>query len=66
MSTTDRPLDRWVLRTATTVYAVTLGGDGEGDGPGAGIWPELSVWGPTGAEDGPAPLEWSRRTHFVT
>ncbi|MFI8790873.1 alpha-galactosidase [Streptomyces sp. NPDC055105] len=66
MSTTDRPLDRWVLRTATTVYAVGLGGDGEGDGPGAGIWPELAVWGPTGAEDGPSPLEWSRRTHFIT
>nr|WP_203645616.1 alpha-galactosidase [Streptomyces sp. SID14478] len=54
------------MRTAHTVYAVTLGGDGEGDGPGAGVWPELSVWGPAGAEHGPSPLDWSRRTHFVT
>ncbi|MFD4976351.1 alpha-galactosidase [Streptomyces sp. NPDC058424] len=50
--------DRWLLRTATTTYAVTLGGDGR--------WAELDAWGPHGAEDGPSPLDWSRRTHFIT
>ncbi|WEH31015.1 alpha-galactosidase [Streptomyces sp. AM 3-1-1] len=63
-TTTGEP--RWVLRTERTVYAVTLGGDGDGDGPAAGRWPELSVWGPRGAEDGPSPLDWSRRTHYLT
>ncbi|AJE38932.1 alpha-galactosidase [Streptomyces nodosus] len=50
--------DRWLLRTDTTTYAVTLGGDGR--------WAELAAWGPHGAEDGPSPLERSRRTHFIT
>ncbi|WP_055590491.1 alpha-galactosidase [Streptacidiphilus griseoplanus] len=50
--------DRWLLRTDSTTYAVTLGGDGR--------WAELAAWGPHGAEDGPSPLEWSRRTHFIT
>ncbi|MFB8182470.1 alpha-galactosidase [Streptomyces sp. NPDC055966] len=50
--------DRWLLRTDTTTYAVTLGGDGR--------WAELAAWGPHGAEDGPSPLDWSRRTHFIT
>ncbi|MFI2302759.1 alpha-galactosidase [Actinacidiphila glaucinigra] len=50
--------DRWLLRTVTTTYAVTLGGDGR--------WAELAAWGPHGAEDGPSPMDWSRRTHFIT
>lgn len=50
--------DRWLLRTDTTIYAVTLGGDGR--------WAELAAWGPHGSEDGPSPLDWSRRTHFIT
>ncbi|GAA3829976.1 alpha-galactosidase [Streptomyces chiangmaiensis] len=50
--------DRWLLRTDSTTYAVTLGGDGR--------WAELAAWGPHGAEDGPSPLDWSRRTHFIT
>ncbi|WP_281153929.1 alpha-galactosidase [Streptomyces sp. HYC2] len=50
--------DRWLLRTDTTTYAVTLGGDGR--------WAELAAWGPHGVEDGPSPLDWSRRTHFIT
>ncbi|MDX2847338.1 alpha-galactosidase [Streptomyces sp. PA03-3a] len=50
--------DRWLLRTDTTTYAVTLGGDGR--------WAELAAWGPHGAEDGPSPMDWSRRTHFIT
>ncbi|WP_377273494.1 alpha-galactosidase [Peterkaempfera sp. SMS 1(5)a] len=50
--------DRWLLRTDTTSYVVTLGGDGR--------WAELAAWGPHGAEDGPPPLDWSRRTHFIT
>ncbi|MFJ3823497.1 alpha-galactosidase [Streptomyces nodosus] len=50
--------DRWLLRTDTTTYAVTLGGDGR--------WAELAAWGPHGVEDGPSPLERSRRTHFIT
>ncbi|MFJ5034739.1 alpha-galactosidase [Streptomyces sp. NPDC088560] len=50
--------DRWLLRTDTTTYAVTLGGDGR--------WAEVAAWGPHGAEDGPSPLDWSRRTHFIT
>ncbi|MFE9248993.1 alpha-galactosidase [Streptomyces sp. NPDC007088] len=55
-----------MLRTENTVYAVALGGEGDGDGPGCGQWPELSAWGPRGAEEGPSPLDWSRRTHFLT
>ncbi|MEU3618776.1 alpha-galactosidase [Streptomyces sp. NPDC006872] len=51
------PHDRWLLRTDTTTYAVTLGGDGR--------WAELAAWGPHGVEDGPSPLDWSRRTHFI-
>ncbi|MBG0857710.1 alpha-galactosidase [Streptomyces spinoverrucosus] len=50
--------DRWLLRTDTTTYAVTLGGDGR--------WAELAAWGPHGAEEGPSPMDWSRRTHFLT
>ncbi|MDX2703058.1 alpha-galactosidase [Streptomyces sp. PA03-6a] len=50
--------DRWLLRTDATTYAVTLGGDGR--------WAELAAWGPHGAEDGPSPMDWSRRTHFIT
>ncbi|MDX2643320.1 alpha-galactosidase [Streptomyces sp. PA03-1a] len=50
--------DRWLLRTDATTYAVTLGGDRR--------WAELAAWGPHGAEDGPSPMEWSRRTHFIT
>ncbi|MDX3073708.1 alpha-galactosidase [Streptomyces sp. MI02-7b] len=50
--------DRWLLRTDTTTYAVTLGGEGR--------WAELAAWGPHGAEDGPSPMDWSRRTHFIT
>ncbi|MFF4136461.1 alpha-galactosidase [Streptomyces mirabilis] len=49
--------DRWLLRTDTTTYAVTLGGDDR--------WAELAAWGPHGVEDGPSPMDWSRRTHFV-
>ncbi|MFI1031580.1 alpha-galactosidase [Streptomyces sp. NPDC020951] len=51
------PHDRWLLRTDTTTYAVTLGGDGR--------WAELAAWGPHGVEDGPSPLDRSRRTHFI-
>ncbi|MEU8983131.1 alpha-galactosidase [Streptomyces sp. NPDC048309] len=50
--------DRWLLRTDNTTYAVTLGGDGR--------WAELAAWGPHGAEVGPSPMDWSRRTHFIT
>ncbi|MFD8393013.1 alpha-galactosidase [Streptomyces sp. NPDC059680] len=50
--------DRWLLRTDTTTYAVTLGGDGR--------WAELAAWGPHGSEDGPSSMDWSRRTHFIT
>ncbi|WNO76660.1 alpha-galactosidase [Streptomyces sp. AM8-1-1] len=50
--------DRWLLRTDTTTYAVTLGGDGR--------WAELAAWGPHGAEAGPSPMDGSRRTHFIT
>ncbi|MFF3560935.1 alpha-galactosidase [Streptomyces sp. NPDC002574] len=50
--------DRWLLRTDTTTYAVTLGGEGR--------WAELAAWGPHGAEDGPSAMDWSRRTHFIT
>ncbi|OIJ68451.1 alpha-galactosidase [Streptomyces mangrovisoli] len=50
--------DRWLLRTDTTTYAVTLEGDGR--------WAELAAWGPHGAEDGPSPMDWSGRTHFIT
>ncbi|MYZ35670.1 glycoside hydrolase family 36 N-terminal domain-containing protein, partial [Streptomyces sp. MnatMP-M17] len=49
---------RWLLRTANTVYAVALAGDGR--------WAELTAWGPHGAETGPSALDWSRRTHFIT
>ncbi|QDN54757.1 MULTISPECIES: alpha-galactosidase [unclassified Streptomyces] len=49
--------DRWLLRTDTTTYAVTLGGDDR--------WAELAAWGPHGVEDGPSPMDWSRRTHFI-
>ena len=48
----------WVLRTGRCVYAVRLE-----DG---GRWAELAAWGPLGAETGPSPLDWSRRTHFLT
>ncbi|MCT9108814.1 alpha-galactosidase [Streptomyces mirabilis] len=51
------PHDRWLLRTDTTTYAVTLGGDDR--------WAELAAWGPHGVEDGPSPMDWSRRTHFI-
>ncbi|MFJ4835995.1 alpha-galactosidase [Streptomyces sp. NPDC088747] len=53
--TTD---ERWLLCTDTTTYAVTLGGDGR--------WAELAAWGPHGVEDGPSPMDRSRRTHFIT
>ncbi|MFI6348348.1 alpha-galactosidase [Streptomyces sp. NPDC050560] len=49
---------RWVVRTERTVYVVALAPDGR--------WPELAVWGPAGVETGPPPLDWSRRTHFIT
>ncbi|MFJ6632263.1 alpha-galactosidase [Streptomyces sp. NPDC091376] len=52
------PHDRWLLRTDTTTYAVTLGPDGH--------WAELAAWGPHGAEAGPSPMDRSRRTHFLT
>ncbi|MEJ8661523.1 MULTISPECIES: alpha-galactosidase [Streptomyces] len=52
------PHDRWLLRTDTTTYAVTLGPDGR--------WAELAAWGPHGAEAGPSPMDRSRRTHFLT
>ncbi|MFJ4408359.1 alpha-galactosidase [Streptomyces sp. NPDC088910] len=48
----------WLLRTDTTAYAVRLGGDGR--------WAEVAAWGPHGAETGPSPLDWSRRTHYIT
>ncbi|MFE6132970.1 alpha-galactosidase [Streptomyces sp. NPDC056437] len=50
--------DRWLLRTDTTTYAVTLGTDGR--------FAELAAWGPHGAEAGPSPMDGSRRTHFIT
>ncbi|WP_327420785.1 alpha-galactosidase [Streptomyces sp. NBC_01230] len=50
--------EQWLLRTDTTTYAVTLGGDGR--------WAELAAWGPHGVEQGPSPMDWSRRTHFIT
>lgn len=50
--------EQWLLRTDTTTYAVTLGGDGR--------WAELAAWGPHGAEQGPSPMDWSQRTHFIT
>jgi alpha-galactosidase len=52
------PREPWLLRTDNTVYAVRLE-----DG---GRWAELAAWGPHGAETGPSPLDWSRRTHFIT
>ena len=48
----------WLLRTETTSYAVRLE-------PG-GRWAETVAWGPHGAETGPSPFDWSRRTHFLT
>ncbi|MCA1218471.1 alpha-galactosidase [Streptomyces sp. 8L] len=48
----------WTLRTGTTVYVVRLSPDGP--------WPELAAWGPAGTETGPAPLDWSHRTHYIT
>ncbi len=53
-----QPRQEWLLRTDRTVYAVRLE-------PG-GRWAETSAWGPHGAETGPSPLDWSRRTHFLT
>ncbi|MFB7307257.1 alpha-galactosidase [Streptomyces sp. NPDC056192] len=50
--------EQWLLRTDTTTYAVTLGGDGR--------WAELAAWGPHGAEQGPSPMGRSQRTHFIT
>ncbi|MFI1393625.1 alpha-galactosidase [Streptomyces sp. NPDC020681] len=50
--------DRWLLRTENTTYAVRLD---EGR-----RWAELEAWGPHGVESGPSPLDWSRRTHFIT
>lgn len=50
--------EQWLLRTDTTTYAVTLGGDGR--------WAELAAWGPHGAEQGPSPMDRSQRTHFIT
>ncbi|MEU2655783.1 alpha-galactosidase [Streptomyces sp. NPDC007325] len=55
MTTSTR---RWTLRTDRTTYSVRL----RADGP----WAELDAWGPHGAEDGPSPLDRSRRTHFLT
>lgn len=55
---TGLPDDPWLLRTEHTTYAVALAGDGR--------WAELTAWGPHGAETGPSPLDWSRRTHFIT
>ncbi|MBQ1089325.1 alpha-galactosidase [Streptomyces sp. B93] len=49
---------RWTLRTDRTSYTVRLSADGP--------WAELDAWGPLGAEDGPSPLDWSHRTHFIT
>ncbi|WP_329460514.1 alpha-galactosidase [Streptomyces sp. NBC_01497] len=40
------------------MYVVRLSPDGP--------WPELAAWGPAGAENGPSPLDWSHRTHFIT
>ncbi|MFG1807483.1 alpha-galactosidase [Streptomyces sp. NPDC049040] len=48
----------WLLHTEHTVYAVRLAAEGR--------WAELAAWGPRGAETGPSPLDWSRRTHFIT
>lgn len=50
--------ETWTLRTENTTYVVALPADGQ--------WAELSAWGPHGAESGPSPLDWSRRTHFIT
>jgi alpha-galactosidase len=50
--------ETWTLRTENTTYVVALAGDGQ--------WAELSAWGPHGVESGPSPLDWSRRTHFIT
>jgi len=55
---TTGPERTWVLRTDRTTYAVRLE-------PG-GRWAEPAAWGPHGAETGPSPLDWSRRTHFLT
>ncbi|MFE7071427.1 alpha-galactosidase [Streptomyces sp. NPDC057620] len=49
---------RWTLRAEHTSYTVRLSPDGP--------WAELEAWGPTGVEDGPSALDWSRRTHFIT
>ncbi|GHH73020.1 alpha-galactosidase [Streptomyces sulfonofaciens] len=49
---------RWTLTTDTTSYTVVL--------PSHGRWAELASWGPLGVEEGPDPLDWSRRTHFLT
>jgi alpha-galactosidase len=52
------PPDPWILRTEHTTYAVVLDRSGR--------WAELFAWGPHGIEAGPSPLDWSRRTHFLT
>ncbi|SDO84255.1 alpha-galactosidase [Actinacidiphila guanduensis] len=52
------PHDRWLLRTAHTVYAVRLE-------PG-GRWAETAAWGPHGVETGPSPLPGDQHTHFLT
>lgn len=52
------PQHPWLIRTDRTVYAVRLE-------PG-GRWAETAAWGPHGAETGPSPYDWSRRTHFLT
>ncbi|GHA45869.1 alpha-galactosidase [Streptomyces tauricus] len=49
---------RWTLRAENSSYTVRLSPDGP--------WAELEAWGPTGVEDGPSALDWSRRTHFIT
>ncbi|WP_432164160.1 alpha-galactosidase [Streptomyces tendae] len=49
---------RWTLRTENTSYTVRVCPDGP--------WAELEAWGPRGCEEGPSPLDWSRRTHFIT
>ncbi|WP_328581326.1 alpha-galactosidase [Streptomyces sp. NBC_00370] len=50
--------ESWLLRTEHTVYEVALADTGQ--------WAELVAWGPHGVESGPSPLDWSRRTHFIT
>ena len=50
--------ESWTLRTENTTYVVALAGEGQ--------WAELVAWGPHGVETGPSPLDWSRRTHFIT